>query len=246
MSNPFAARLNSNSWVWPVAFVSLLLGMMISMAWIKEGTRQRRSLDPDVARRITEGSIDLDELQKLSQEVNKLQREKTKLEEAIANTSKATKVLNEGLQQAKLFAGLTDVEGPGVTVTLRDGEEGGSLPMDRIIHDGDVLRVVNELWASGAEAIEVNGHRIVAASSFRCVGPVIHVEGVPIASPIVIRAIGDPSTLMGAMNLAGGVLDELREVDKSMVQLDRVAKHRFRAYNGNTTRRFLTVPKETK
>lgn len=231
-----------------MAAVSLVLGVMISLGWINEKNRTERSanIDPDVAKRLNESLIDINELQKLSQEVSKLQKDKTNLENAVADSSKATKVLNDGLQQAKLLAGLTDVEGPGVTITLRDGEGGDALPMDRIIHDGDVLRVANELWASGAEAIEVNGHRVVGSTSFRCVGTVIQVDSVPIASPIVIRAIGDASTLMGAMNLPGGVLDELRGVDKAMVQLDRVSKHRFKAYNGNTTRRYLTVPKESK
>lgn len=248
MSNPFAARFHTHSWEWPVAGVSLLLGIMISLGWINEKNRTERSagLDPDVRIRLNEGLIDSNELQKLSQEVSKLQRDKTKLENAVADSSKATKVLNEGLQQAKLLAGLTDVEGPGVTVTLRDGEANDALPMDRIIHDGDVLSVVNELWASGAEAIEVNGHRVVGSTSFRCVGTVIQVDAVPIASPIAIRAIGDASTLMGGINLPGGILSQLRDVDKSMVQVDRVSKHRFKAYNGNTTRRFLKVPKESK
>lgn len=248
MSNPFTARLTTHTWEWPVAGVSLVLGIMISMGWINEKNRSERSasLDPDVKIRIAEGLVDINELQKLSQEVSRLQGDKTKLENAIADSSKATKVLNDGLQQAKMLAGLTDVEGPGVTVTLRDGQDAGTLAMERIIHDGDVLRVVNELWAAGAEAVEVNGHRVVSATSFRCVGNVIQVEGVRIAPPIAIRAIGDASTLMGAMDLPDGVLDELRGVDKSMVQLDRVSKHRFKAYNGNTSRSHLAVPKESK
>lgn len=248
MSNPFANRFHANSWEWPVAGVSLLLGVMISLGWINQQNRTERSagLDPDVAKRLNEGLIDVNELQKLSQEVSKLQREKTKLENAMADSSKATKVLNDGLQQAKLIAALTDVEGPGVTVTLRDSDRQDALDVDRIIHDRDVLQVVNELWASGAEAVEVNGHRVAGSTSFRCVGTVIQVDAVPIASPIVVRAIGDPDTLLGAMNLPGGILDQLRAVDRAMVQIDRVSKHRFKAYGGNTTRRYLKVPKESK
>ena len=67
---------------------------------------------------------------------------------------------------------------------------------ENIIHDQDVLRVVNELWASGAEAISINNIRLGPNSSVRCVGPVVNVNGAKVASPIKIRAIGDQDTLL--------------------------------------------------
>lgn len=247
MPNPFTNRLHTTSWEWPVAGVSLLLGIMVSLGWINEKNRSDRyaRLEPDLRFGIMEGKIDVNELQKLSQEVSRLQKEVTKLQNAMSDSSKSSQVLNESLQQTKLFAGLTDVEGPGLTITLRDSEKEDIPPLDRIIHDGDVLKVVNELWSAGAEAVEVNGHRVVGATSFRCVGPVIHVDGVPIASPVMVRAIGDVKTLMGGLDLPGGILDELRQQDATMVQMDKVAKHRFKAFNGTTGRKYLIVPKET-
>jgi uncharacterized protein YlxW (UPF0749 family) len=249
MTNPFLKHVNTKSWEWPVSLVSLLLGVMISLAWINQKTQAERSeqLPPDIRRRYIEGRIDLNELTKLSEEVSRLREENTKLQNAMADNSKQSKVLNESLQEVKMFSGLTDVEGPGLTITLRDSEdESSGMPEDRIIHDGDVLRTVNELWASGAEAIEVNGHRIVMNTSFRCVGPVIHVEGVPIAAPVMVRVIGDTKTLEGAMKLPGGVLDELRSQDPNMVQIDRVTKHRFKAYAGNTVRKYIKLPEAKK
>lgn len=246
MKNPFTKHVNTCSWEWPVSAVSLLLGVMISLAWINQKTQAERSaqLPPDVRRRFLEGRIDLGELTKLSEEVTRLREENTKLQNAMADNSNQSRVLNESLQETKMFSGLTEVEGPGLTITLRDSEDESApgTAEDRIIHDGDVLRLVNELWASGAEAIEVNGHRVVMNTSFRCVGPVIHVEGVPIASPILVRAIGDTKTLEGAIRMPGGILDELKAMDPNMIRLDRVTKHRFKAYAGNTARKFITLP----
>jgi uncharacterized protein YlxW (UPF0749 family) len=246
--NPFVVRpTQANSWVVPVSVLTLILGAMISMAWMSDQNRRSRinNLDADQRARLQAGTIDLqEEYLKLRNQVGTLLEENTKLQDAIADQSKQGKVLNEGLQEAKLLAGLTEVEGPGVTVTLRDSES-NSLeisPSNKVIHDQDVLLVVNELWAAGAEAITVNGHRVVGSTSFRCVGPVIHVDGIPIASPIVIRAIGDSKTLMGAMKMPFGVLHELRSMDEAMVQVDSVTKHQFPAYTGSTAKRFLTVP----
>lgn len=232
-----------------MALLCLILGILLSLSWITDDTRRDRLplLGPDQRSRIAAGTIDLqEEFRKLSVEVAKLREENTKLENAIASEGKQATVLNERLQEVKAFAGLTEVVGPGITITLRDGAKSSgeyAELMGQIIHDGDVLRVVNELWSSGAEAISVNGHRVVSTTWFRCVGPVIHVQGVPVSSPVVIRAIGDAKTLLGAMNLPGGVLSEIRQ-DSNMVQIEMVDKHRFEAFTGSTSPRFMKVPQQ--
>ncbi|HZH98027.1 MAG TPA: DUF881 domain-containing protein [Fimbriimonadaceae bacterium] len=245
--NPFVSRLSRQSWEVPVAAMSLVLGVMLSMAWISDTTRSSRAaaLDPDQRRRLREGLIDLEEYQKLTVEVRALREENGKLQNAMSSESKQSKVLNESLQQAKLIAGLTEVEGPGITIVLSDSmkENNAFAPEDRIVHDYDVLRLVNELWAAGAEGIEVNGHRVIGSTSFRCVGPVIHVDSVPISPPVKIRAIGDPKTLMGGLNIPLGVLDQMRQMDKDMVKIEEVKKHHFAAYTGPTSKRYLKVPK---
>ena len=85
-----------------------------------------------------------------------------------------------------------------------------------IIHDSDIAAVVNELKASGAEAISVNDQRIAAVSPIRCVGPTIMVNFTPQAPPFVIKAIGNPKTLMTGVNLPGGVTKEIVSYDPAM------------------------------
>jgi uncharacterized protein YlxW (UPF0749 family) len=249
MTNPFASASVGKGWEWPVGMMSLILGVGISLAWISNTNRQTRlqSVDPDVAQRLVTGQIDELEFQKLTTEVRRLMEENTKYQQLMAKRGEASEALNDSLQKTKIWAGLTPVEGPGITVTLRDStKETGLTDNDRIIHDADVLRVVNELWAAGAEAIEVNGDRMAIGSSVRCVGPVIHIDGRPIASPVMIRAIGDVSTLMGGMELPGGALDEIRQTDPDMVQLDRVKLHRFKAHTGSLTREHVKAVEDKK
>jgi uncharacterized protein YlxW (UPF0749 family) len=114
---------------------------------------------------------------------------------------------------------------------------------DAIVHDTDVLQVVNELFSAGAEAVSVNDLRVTNRVSFRCVGPTILVNDVKIASPIEIRAIGDPKTLLGAMNLPGGILAQFRQTDPSMVQLERVQRMTIKPFTGNTDFKFGKPPK---
>lgn len=236
----------------PVSMMSLVLGFMIAMASVTTvANRQSRLqfLNGDQQERIQSGPLDIQmEYSKLSSEVTKLQAENTKLENAVGSQTDSAKVLNQNLQDAKVFAGLTDLEGPGIVITLRDNPKQPvpGFESNDTIHDIDVVKVVNELWSSGADAISVNNRRIGASTSIRCVGPVIHVDAVPIASPVVIRAIGDADTLMGGLNLPLGVLSEIRQTNPSMVQMEKASMLRLPAYSGPTSKRYAVVPKVKK
>ncbi len=197
---------------------------------------------PDLARAYLQEKRSV---QALEEEIRTLRQRITDLENALATGTQQAKVLNESLQQAKLLAGLVDVEGPGIELVLKDSEkkippnEIDSLLADfYIIHDYDLLRVVNELRQSGAEAISINGQRIISTTGIRCVGPVIFINDVKMASPFVIHAIGDPQTLMGALKTPGGVLSDFLKVDPKMVSLKPLDKVRIPAYTGPTQFRF--------
>lgn len=249
--NPFATRITANSWLLPLSGMTLLLGLLFSLAWVTNDVRSTRiaRADPDLQSRLRGGTLDLqEEQQKLLIEVKKLRSENTRLQNAMAKETDQAKVLNESLQDNKSVAGLTEVEGPGVVVTLRDSPTDlGSVPTEAlIVHDIDVLRIVNELWNSGAEAIAINGKRVVTGTSVRCVGSVILVDSAKLAPPVVIRAIGDPQTILGAMNLPGGVVQEIRKTDERMVEISARQYLRLPAFAGPTTKQFAKIPKDTK
>ncbi len=147
------------------------------------------------------------------------------------------------LSQARFLAGLTPVQGPGVVVTLNDSRKPlsnmptGIAPAN-IIHDTDINQVVNELKAAGAEAIAVNDQRLVATSSIRCMGPTVFINFVPTAPPFVIKAIGNPKTLAGAMNIPGGVGTQLKAYDPAMFSVREAGPLRLPAYSGNSEPRY--------
>jgi uncharacterized protein YlxW (UPF0749 family) len=112
-----------------------------------------------------------------------------------------------------LKAGLDAVHGPGVTVALDDaprlqpGEQrpGNPTPDDLVVHEQDVLAVINALWTGGAEAVSVMGERIVATSAVRCVGNTLLLHGAVYSPPFVVAAIGDPARLTRALDESSGV-----------------------------------------
>jgi uncharacterized protein YlxW (UPF0749 family) len=105
------------------------------------------------------------------------------------------------------------VRGPGLEVSLNDaprlgtGAErpGDPAPDDLVVHEQDVLAVINALWAGGAEAVTVMGDRIIATSSVRCVGNTLLLHGAVYSPPFRVAAIGDPGQLAKALADAPGV-----------------------------------------
>lgn len=164
----------------------------------------------------------LTELNKEKEKSSALEQQVEEYEEDIAQyRSEAEKsngdsmFLSEQLKRAEILAGLVDVHGPGVTVTLNDANNRKDLGSateanSTLIHDEDIRRVINELSAAGAEAICVNDSRIISTSAVRCVGPTVLVNDTKMAPPYEIKAIGKPDQLEAALNLNGGVIDGLR------------------------------------
>lgn len=151
--------------------------------------------------------------QVLEDQVKQLQGELSLYREQAASGETGSEALRQELEQLEITAGRTDVEGPGVTVILEDStqENVTGNEADYLIHDSDLLSVINELRSAGAEAISLNGERLTANSEIRCTGAVVTVNGRRYAAPYVIFAIGNPDTLYSALTMRNGVVDVLSQ-----------------------------------
>lgn len=138
--------------------------------------------------------------------------------------------------------GLSAVRGPGLSVALDDaprlapGEQrlGDPAPDDLVVHEQDVLAVINALWTGGADAVSVMGERIIGTSAVRCVGNTLLLHGNVYSPPFVVAAIGDPARLSRALEDSRGV-----QLFRSYVAayglgyvVDEVGDLRMRPYDG--------------
>ncbi|MCM0650409.1 DUF881 domain-containing protein [Clostridium swellfunianum] len=105
------------------------------------------------------------------------------------------------LDRNKMLLGQMDVEGQGIVITLKDlsndlfyNEDDPDI-LFKIVHNYDITYIINDLRNAGAEAIAVNGQRIVESSEVICDGPLLNINGVKIASPFYISAIGNKDGL---------------------------------------------------
>lgn len=113
--------------------------------------------------------------------------------------------LQEQVRQERAASGLAPVEGRGVIVTLGDSRSAAQVKAE------DVLLVINELRASGAEAMAIGDVRVTERISIgEDYGHGIAVNDHPITGEVVISAVGDPQVLAAGLNMRGGVLEEPR------------------------------------
>ncbi len=177
--------------------------------------------------------------------VNNMQNAVDSEKKAIADY-KASKYLgdiieiNSQIEQIKFYNGFTAVRGPGIMVRVSDNiSEDPELDiMERIVHDVDIVVLLNDLKAAGAEAIEVNGKRIINISEVVCAGPLIRVNGEVIPAPFVIIAIGDMDELYDAVTEEGTYAYEL----KNTYGMEVVAAQGYNL----TVREFRGINYETK
>lgn len=162
-------------------------------------------------------SIETEELTHLHQ----LKEEKQKELDAFLNIKKPEKsseLLNEILLRRKMQAGYQKLQGKGVIIELMDSEEeagDGENPNNLLIHDQDILILLNDLKVAGAEALSVNGQRIVARSEIKCSGATITINGTTYGQPFIIKAIGDPKQLEAAVlspDSYGDILQQLYHI----------------------------------
>lgn len=204
--------MRNNGAVVSIAAVCLVLGIMIAIQF-KSTQAEGPAIVPARVAELTE-KVDI-----LTDERNALAEEVLDIREKLKNVREydtAMADLQKDLQSASMAAGLLEIEGAGLSVTINDSVRSlqiGEDPNTYLVHDTDILFLVNELKASGAEAISVNGERITAMSEIRCAGTLILVNWIKIAPPFEIKAIGNPDMLESGINIKGGILSTLKNLD---------------------------------
>ncbi|MEU2736880.1 DUF881 domain-containing protein [Streptomyces sp. NPDC007095] len=161
----------------------------------------------------------LDELdnrtQRLEDEKQGLEDQRTELENSSNQAAEARKQTAEKEKQLGILAGTVAAQGPGITLTVNDTK--GTVKADML------LDAIQELRAAGAEAIQVNGVRVVASTYLADSGKGVSVDGNKITQPYRFKVIGKPQDLEPALNIPGGVVQTL-EKEQATVTVERATK----------------------
>ena len=185
---------------WLIALVCVLIGFMVAVQF-------RTAQD-------AKGSLSQQRIEEISDRLLQTEHERDELSEELhkMQTAAASTDNQQDKDLLRYRAALVPLEGEGVIVRMDDSAKpakAGENPNLYVIHDDDLLRVVNELRAAGAEAIAINGQRLTGTSEIRCAGPTLSVNNVRSSAPFEIRAIGDKKSLENALRMRGGVAETL-------------------------------------
>lgn len=141
---------------------------------------------------------------RLAEEIQTLRLSRDRLRSDTTSLTETRAAAQQRLDSLAILTGTAPARGPGIVLTIRDPEFGVTAPM--------LLDTLQELRDAGAEAVEINGVRIVANTFFTDGEGGISISGAPVSAPYVITAIGDGSTLASAMEIPGGVTNTVRSV----------------------------------
>lgn len=223
-----------------LTWTALLLALGVTLA-LPVGIRERaQPVTREAEREPAVHSIARleEEQRQLKERIAALRTQLAEAQRRQASERAALGDIEDALKQQRALAGLTRLTGPGLTVLLDDSAmtaPAGAAASDYIIHDTDVRDVVNALWAAGAEAIAINGERLVATSSIVCVGTVIIINDTRLSPPFQITAIGPSPRLVEAIDTAPQLVPLRRRAREVGVQVKMAAAERLEvpAYRGS-------------
>ncbi|NLK71546.1 MAG: DUF881 domain-containing protein [Clostridiales bacterium] len=210
-----------------IGILALIIGLSISI--------QIGALDGDV---IEGGLVPIQKAQSLAQELQKIRNEKEILVEEVTSLEAKIKEIEEAeskddillqsliseLDKYKMISGMKEVKGPGIIITIDDppAEDVNYSDVSVIMYNYELLlSLLNKLNDAGAEAISINGQRIVAITEISLAGSNVNINSVPTAPPFEIKAIGNPETLDSTLNIRFGIIDKMRNRYSLQVKIQK-------------------------
>lgn len=134
---------------------------------------------------------------------------------SITENKESTDLLDKELSESNTLLGLTDVEGEGVIITLKDTDE-ATYAAD------DLLMLVNELKYAGAEAISINDNRIINLTDIISINNsfIVVNSDARVSSPFIVKAIGDKDYLMSTLNLKNSGFVDLMRINNLEIEVE--------------------------
>lgn len=203
--------------------LAVLLCALLGVALVTQ-VRQTRSGDALDTARPADLAVLLGSLQQreavLNTEIAELRQTLNTLQAAGDSDQAAIENARSRLTALSIISGTVGATGPGVTLRITDPARGVAPEV--------LLDIVNELRAAGAETMQIDSAgasvRVGVDTWVRGVPGALQVDGITMAAPLSVRAIGDPPTLAAAMNIPGGASDSVERVGGKMTvgQSERV------------------------
>lgn len=184
----------------------------------------------------------------LSQELKKAEKKLEEVRQQATQNDTSSSAKEEELKKNNTLLGLTNVSGSGIVIEIEDGKDNSLFPIDNpsdlLIHNDDLMSLLNELRNADAEAIEINGQRIIDSSSITCEGNIIKINGEKIGSPFTIKAIGSQALLYGSIMREGSYLELMKDRGVSIQKVSQEDTIYINKYGGTISSKYMQVGKQ--
>lgn len=198
------------NWHWGVPVICLVMGLLLAVTYATSHGRELRTADSArLSDLVRQAQLGVDQAQAsrdaVAASIDEAQQRAAGADSGVAD------LVAQG-QEYAMAGTLTQVSGPGLTVTLTDAVRNdagdypaGAAPNDLVVHQQDVQAVLNALWSGGATAIQMQDQRIDAMSAPRCIGNTLLLGGRTYSPPYTMRAIGPPEQMKAALDASRGI-----------------------------------------
>lgn len=198
-----------------IGLLAMFIGLVISIQITTTQGSDQGGLVP-----VAKAQGYLEELKKVRAEkdvaveqLNELESRLDSIEQEKADEDFVLKGVVSDLEKYKMAAGVIDVQGSGVIVTVED-----PIPTEEFSDEYSIimlryellLSLVNKMKDAGAEAISINGQRIIATTEISLAGDNVNINTVPTAPPYIIKAIGNPETIESTLTIRFGIIEQMK------------------------------------
>jgi len=178
----------------------IILGLITSITLIVKVEEKSNDIFANSASQI--------KIQKLKSQIEAIESQNNNLEsQMLILNFNLTKLLENrekyDLLRLSALTGTHNSIGEGLLIKLNDSDKPlkrGENPNFGIVHNTDLLNIIDYLWSGGARAISVNDIRIVNTADISCIGPTLLINKTRVVPPFIIKAIGNPDNLEKALN----------------------------------------------
>jgi|LSQX01.3.fsa_nt_gb uncharacterized protein YlxW (UPF0749 family) len=190
-------------------FVFMLLGLLLTVQFrsVLHSNKGKPTVAYEIESYKEQLNVEKVKASKLREEIDKNLKLIEDFERSFFERSN-DKAFESEWEKANIVAGLTNVVGNGVIIKLNDAPHRISKDVeDDILHNIDIVKVLNELKKAGAQALSVNNERIISTTGVICTGPTIRVNGTRYSVPFEVKALGPPGKMYSSLNTSEIIID---------------------------------------
>lgn len=217
-----------------IAVICVFVGVLIILQ-MKTVDSTGGSVDSDRARELAAQMAALEsENETLTAQLDQVKGELESYETGLVGSDEAIQKKQEELNRQMMLAGFDDAGGPGLLITVDVDGADMEKEFDAAQYSKTaehLLALINELNSAGAEAISINGERIIATTEIRQAGNYININRAKHGAPFEVKAIGNPDDLSAALKMRAGIVD-IMNANRLKVTINKQDDVYIEAYKG--------------